>query len=100
MPGNQFGFDLSFDSKFEFLYNDIKDRIEEYFSHYNLVGEDIVYIQVSFRLLDKLVYTDLFLEKEKLNSLSLTDKKFVTNLLTIPITTNENFLGNSLPVFF
>ena len=59
------------------LYNDIKDRLEEYFSHYNLVGEDIVYIQVYFILLDKLVYIDLFLEKEKLDSLSLTDKKLL-----------------------
>jgi hypothetical protein len=50
-------------------------------------------------LLDKLVYTDLFLEKEKLDSLSIAEKKVVTNILTIPTTTNENFLGSYLPVF-
>lgn len=39
-------------------------RLEEYFSYYNLVDEDIIYLQVSFRLLDRMIYSDIVLDKD------------------------------------
>lgn len=72
--------------------------MEEYFGYYNLVDEDIVYIQVSFRLLDKMIYSDLFIDKNKLVNMTYTEKKDTLDLIVTPTATNEDGLGKCLPV--
>lgn len=99
MVGNQFGWNFSNnDIDLNILFNDIKVRLDEYFTNYNLLDEDIVYISVSFRLLDRMIYSDLVIDKKKLENLSVTEKRATLDLISIPTTTEENNLGESLPV--
>lgn len=96
MVGNQFGF--SFNKDFEVLFNDVKARLEEYFTYYNLVDEDIVYVQVSFRLLDRMIYSDLVINIDRLENISVTEIRAALDLITIPTTTEEDSLGKCLSV--
>jgi hypothetical protein len=98
MVGNQFGFNFSSENSYEVLFYDITIRLEEYFAHYNLVNEDIVYVEVSFRLLDKMIYSDLFIDKDKLVNMTPTEKKDTLDLVVIPTATTEDGLGKCLPV--
>jgi hypothetical protein len=98
MVGNQFGFNFNSENSYEVLFYDITIRLEEYFAHYNLVNEDIVYVEVSFRLLDKMIYSDLFIDKDKLVNMTPTEKKDMLDLVVIPTATNEDGLGKCLPV--
>lgn len=95
MTGNQFGFNYSTKLELPSLFNDIKVRLEDYFGHYNLTDEDIVYIQVSFRLLDKMLYSGLFLDSEESNS---PTSRSTLNMISMPTSTNEVDLGKPLPV--
>jgi hypothetical protein len=52
MAGNQFGFKYSSKINIDELYAIITARFEDYFSHYNLTDEDIVYIELIFRKFD------------------------------------------------
>lgn len=100
MAGNQFGFKFSSVKDFQVLFNDINTRLEDYFSSYNLEDEDIVYVQVSFRLLDRMIQSDLVRDKENenINYLSSTEIKTTQNTIAIPVTTSEDDLGKCLPV--
>lgn len=49
MAGNQFGFSYESDNSLDDLYNITRYKLEDYFKEYNLIDEDIVYIQISFR---------------------------------------------------
>jgi hypothetical protein len=98
MVGNQFGFKYASEKDLEVLFNDIRARLEEYFSYYNLVDEDIIYIQVSFRLLDRMIYSDIAIDKEVLENVSVPEKKETLDLVSIPTTTEEDSLGHPLPI--
>jgi hypothetical protein len=98
MVGNQFGFNFSYENSYEVLFYDITIRLEEYFAHYYLVNEDIVYVQVSFRLLDIMIYSDLFIDKDILVNMTPTEKKDTLDLFVIPTATTEDGLGKCLPV--
>lgn len=98
MVGNQFGFNFSSENSYEVLFHDITIRLEEYFAYYNIINEDIIYVQISFRLLDKKIYSDLFIDKDKLVNMTATEKKNTLDLVVIPTATNENGLGKCLPV--
>lgn len=98
MAGNQFGFKFSSDNDYELLFQDVKVRLDEYFSYYNLVDEDILYIQVSFLLLDRMIYSDLAIDKDKLHNLPVSEKKAILDLITIPTTIEDDQLGKCLPI--
>ena len=72
MVGNQFGFVFNSNSSLNGLFDNINDRLSDYFSYYNLEDDDIVYIQISFRLLDRKVYSDLSIDKTNLSYTSST----------------------------
>ena len=72
--------------------------MDDYFDHYDIVNEDIVYVQICFRLLDKMIYSDLVIDKDKYNNISITDKKGTVDLVVIPTATKEDGLGKCLPV--
>lgn len=81
-----------------YLFNDIKSRLEDYFGYYNLTDDEINYIQVTFRLLNKKVFTELFLDKPKLTNVSPSTLSTIRDLISIPATTDETVLGKPLPV--
>lgn len=97
MVGNQFGLKFS-DNDFEVLLNVIKVRLEEYFGYYNLVDQDITYVLVSFRLLDRMIYSDLIIDKKKLENTPVSEKTAILDLIAIPTTIEEDNLGQGLPM--
>lgn len=57
-------------------------------------------IQVSFRIMDRMLFRDLMIDKEKLRSanLSSSERKSTLDLINIPLTNEESDLGEPLPV--
>jgi len=98
MAGNQFGFKYNSVDDLHTLFNDIKVRLADYFGYYNLSDDEIIYIQVSFRTLDRILYSDLVLDKTKLKNLSPSSAKATLDIISIPTTTDEDSLGKSLPL--
>lgn len=96
MIGNQLGFEFKSHDDFGLLLKDINGRFEEFFGKYDIKDLDIVYIQVSFRLLDRMVFSDLFIDKEVLQDAHVSEKKAILNVVSIPATTDENDLGKPL----
>lgn len=72
--------------------------MEDYFGYYNLTDDEINYIQVTFRLLNKEVFTELFLDKPKLTNVSPSTISTIRDIISIPATTDETVLGKPLPV--
>lgn len=100
MAGNQFGFRYDDESHLYDLYLNIIQRLEQYYSSYNLSDSDIVYIQVSFRSLYWQAKSDLSIDKIKTLSLSTQDKKRTLDIITIPISTKPNYLPKPLDTTF
>ena len=98
MLGNQFGFKYSSDESFVDMFMVIKDRLKYFYERYNLIDEDIVYLQVVFRLLNKNIYSDLVIDKNKFKHVTKTERKDTLDLVVIPTATTEDGLGKCLPV--
>lgn len=64
MAGNQFGFYYLSNHNIIELFDNVNIRLQDYLSSYNLVDEDILYIQLSFRTIDKKIYSELKLDSE------------------------------------
>jgi len=81
----------------------IEDRLNHYMNDYQLLFEDISYIEVTFRLKDKVLLSEFvsLSETAKQNNINYLSEKDITSdnkLLSIPISINENYLGNPLSV--
>ncbi len=96
MAGNQFGFRYDNETNLSDLYFDILQRLEQYYSSYNLSDSDIVYIQVSFRSLYWQVKSDLSINNIKSLTLSNQDTKRSLDIITIPLSTKPNYLPKPL----
>lgn len=81
MVGNQFGFTFDSEQSYEVLFHYITARLKEYFTYYKLINEDIVYALISFRLLDKMIFSNLFLDKDKLAHRTPREKKDAIDLI-------------------
>lgn len=98
MAGNQLGFDYYSDKDFGNLLNEVVARLNRYFDKYELQNKDIVYVQISFRLLNKLIFSDLFIDKDKLENLPIAncEKKSTQDLVKIPSIVEQDILGKPL----
>ena len=83
MVGNQFGFYYKSSDSFIELYDNINIKLDEYFSSYNLTDNDIIYIQISFRLLNKATYNSLKLIEN--SNTSLAEHKRLKSVISIPV---------------
>ena len=64
MAGYQFGFTFSSDSDIkEEVFNTVIDRLDNSFYAYELKRKDIIYIQISFRQMDKKLRSEFLLNK-------------------------------------
>jgi len=70
--------------------------LEDYFGYYNLSDDEIVYVQVSFRKLDLLLYSNLVLDRSKLTNIPPSTARNTLNIISIPTTTDEKDLGKHL----
>ena len=107
MVGNQFGFNyISNDNNLE-LFDLIKIKLEHYLSYYNLVDEDILYIQISFRKINKKIYSELKLDTKYLlniDNIEVNDnfiKRDILNtkkLISLPVNIDKDYLGKPLDI--
>lgn len=98
MVGAQFPFICESLDSFNEVYNNINMRLEEYLSRYSLSDDEIIYIQVTFKLVNKLVYSDLILSKSMKKELTNVHRKNALELITVPVVNDEEHLGLPLPV--
>nr|YP_009449485.1 hypothetical protein [Hirsutella vermicola]AQT19632.1 hypothetical protein [Hirsutella vermicola] len=98
MAGNQFEFKYHDHSVLNDLYKKILHRLGQHFSFYNLSDSGISYIQVSFYSLYWNIEYELFLNKDKIASLSLNDKKCILDVINISVSTEKNYLPKPLEV--
>ena len=63
MCGKQFGFDFKSEDQITWLFYIVNNRITGSFEAYNMIPDDIVYIQMSFRKLDVKLLSDFILDK-------------------------------------
>lgn len=59
MLGNQFGFKYTDDVKLLDIYQTILERLDIYMEDYDLILDDIEYIQLTCRKKDKIILSDL-----------------------------------------
>ena len=96
MMANQFGFTCSDLSSFKDLYDILYLKLQEYLGHYNLEGEQVQYIQVTFRQLNKHIYSNLTIDKDILNLSNYTEKKKIKQVIGIHNVDDQD-LGEKLP---
>jgi len=99
MVGNQFGFIYDSPRSITELYNIFISKLEDYLKEYHLIDDDIVYIEISFRKLDKKLLSDFIKDIDNKKG-GLLPSPFNNNkeLLNIPISVHGPSLGESLPV--
>lgn len=99
MVGNQFGFHYTSDHSLIDLFNDINIRLDEYLSSYNLSDEEILYIQISFRVLNKKIFNSLRVIED--NNVSVSENKRLKSVISIPVFRSIEELknlGDCLPI--
>lgn len=100
MAGNQFGFKYCSKINIDELYDIITARFEDYFSHYNLTDEDIVYVELIFRKFDTKLLSEFsindFISKDDYTNNNIMN--ISKNMLNIPVSTYDKYLGKPLNV--
>lgn len=95
LAGNQFGFNYKSNSDITLLYDNVIIRLEDYFSSYNLDDDDILYIQLSFSVIDKKIYSKLKLDnKFYLDLDKLDDKDIFDYIVVTKIIDDINLISN------
>ena len=100
MAGNQFGWCYLSDESLEELQKDIKAILLPYLDKYKLSHDDIDFVQVSFRPLDRMVYSELLINKDVLDHLPIKEVKTTMNYISIPTTIEAIDLGKPLPIVY
>lgn len=102
MCGKQFGFDFKSQDQLAWLFDIVNNRITGSFEVYNMISDDIVYIQISFRKLDVKLLSDFIIDKKSIINNSINDKEFelISSTTNVPVSTNEHSLGPPLKVDF
>lgn len=90
MAGNQWGFTFIDDSSIDKLYTIVRSKLDNYFSFYDLIDEDIVYVQLIFRELNVKLLSEFILDSKDHNKSEILENK---RSLNIPISVSEYSLG-------
>lgn len=97
MAGNQFGFIFHSDQSIYDFYGIVRDRLEEYFKDYNLIDDDIVYVELSFKKFNTKLFSEFSIEDFKHKDPFIEISNLSENkLLNIPISVSEDYLGKPL----
>ena len=96
MTGNQFGFSFKDNISISNLYTIFNDKLEEYMDSYNLTEDDVAYIQLSFRTVDKVLLSEFYLESP--SHITTIENKITSSQLSIPVSVNKDSRGEPLPV--
>ena len=98
MCSNQFGFDFKSDTDISILLDTINAKLNQTFEDYDLIDEDIIWVQLTFKQLDVKLISEFILDKPvlELNMISLPDKDRILKGVNIPVSVNKSSLGNLL----
>ena len=96
MCGNQFGFDYNSAGDIDKLFSIVIDKIDESFQGYGLSDDDIVWVQLTFRVVDVRLLSEFFIDNNKLDIALPSDKARVVKGINIPLSVDKNSLGSSL----
>lgn len=98
MVGNQFGFNYDKTYRLDDVYNTLQQRLEGYMEEYDLIEDDIVYIELIFRKKDKSLLSEFSQDFKNIKHLDNSAVIDTNKLINIPISVNENFLDQYLPI--
>lgn len=99
MVGKQLGLHYESMKSIKDLYGDIDLGLDEYIGKYNLTGENVLYVQINFRILESKIYNNLKLTDKE--NLKVGDVRRVQSILSIPAFRGVEELkqiGSTLPV--
>lgn len=96
MCSNQFGFDFKSNTDISILLDTINARLNQTFEDYDLIDEDIIWVQLTFKQLDVKLISEFILDKPVLNMISLPDKDRMLKGVKIPVSVDKSYLGNLL----
>ena len=78
------------------MLSTVNTRLEEYFEHYNLIDDSVIYVQIGFKKLDVKLSSQFSLVKP--NHVSLSNFNSVKTQLITPVYINQEYLGNPLSI--
>ena len=96
MAGNQYGFIYSFHEAIINLYSVVSSRIQHYMAMYNLTNDQIYYINLIFYQQDRKLLSEFALTKP--SHISNCENSLTADILTVPISVNEDSIGKPLGV--
>jgi len=97
MCGSQFGFSSCCDISEHF--DIVNARVIESFTSYNLVDDDLDYIQLSFTHLDVKILSDFYMDKSNFyKDNSASEIRKINSIISIPVSISEYSLGEPLKV--
>lgn len=99
MAGNQFDFNYDCYYKINDLLTVINNKLDDYFSDYNLSDNSVLYVEVTFRQLDNKLLSEFSLQMQAkpVYVKGSENKALVTTRdLNIPVSVNKDSIGNPL----
>lgn len=97
IAGSQFGFYYYSNDKIDNLLQIVNNRLEDCFNTYNITDELILYVQLSFKLLDNKLLSE-FLLTHNPKYITKQENLPTTKKLNIPVYINKDSLANELSV--
>lgn len=96
MAGNQFGFNYDSQYKIDDLLTIVNNKLDDYFSDYNLSDQSVLYVEVTFRQLDNKLLSEFSLQTPVHVKGSENKALVTTRDLNIPVSVNKDSIGNPL----
>lgn len=78
------------------LLDTVNIRLNQTYKDYNLIDEDIIWVQLIFKQLDVKIIFELILDKPVLNMISLPDKDCILKNIKILVFVDKSSLSNLL----
>lgn len=94
MAGNQFGFNFNTVDDAMYPASQVRTRLNDYFSLYKILEENLVYVQLTFKQQDIKLLSEFKIEKPSHIPISYTDR--IKRGLNIPMSVDKTYLGKPL----
>lgn len=96
MAGSQLGFNYTSNEDIDNLQSEVNQRLEEHFKDYNLIDDNVNYVQLRMKSLDIKLLSEFSLDKPYYEPKSQVNATH--NKLNIPIFVNDDSLGKPLEI--
>lgn len=96
MCSNQFGFDFKSNTDITILLDTVNARLHQTFEDYDLIDEDIIWVQLTFKQLDVKLISEFIFNKPALDIIPSTYQGRLFKGVKIPVSVDKSCLGNLL----